>query len=158
MSLSIDPAHHSDAALILEFIRKLAAYEKLSHEVVATEDGLVRWLFGRNAVAEAIIARWHGRPVGFAIFFTTFSTFNGCPGLYLEDVFVDPEHRGKGIGKGILRHLAQITVTRGYRRLEWSVLNWNEPSIRFYESLGAKPKDDWTVYRLDGDALAQLAE
>jgi GNAT superfamily N-acetyltransferase len=155
--LSIRPATEQDSALILGFIRKLAEYEKLSHEVVATEAALRNYLFGARPMAEVILAYWAGQPVGFALFFYNFSTFLGKPGIYLEDLFVDLEQRGKGIGKALLAHLARIATERDCGRLEWSVLDWNEPSIRFYRKLGAESKDDWTTYRLTGDALQKLA-
>jgi GNAT superfamily N-acetyltransferase len=155
--LSIRPASESDVALILSFIQKLAEYEKLSHEVVATEATLRNYLFGERPAAEVILAYWGSQPVGFALYFHNFSTFLGRPGIYLEDLFVDPEHRGKGIGKALLVNLAQIATERDCGRLEWSVLDWNEPSIQFYRKLGAVAKDDWTTYRLTGDALQRLA-
>ena len=155
--LSIRPATERDAALILGFIRKLAEYEKLSHEVVATEATLRKYLFGARPMAEVILAYWAGQPVGFALFFHNFSTFLGKPGIYLEDLFVDLEQRGKGIGKALLAHLARIAAERDCGRLEWSVLDWNEPSIRFYRQLGAESKEEWTTYRLTGDALQKLA-
>jgi GNAT superfamily N-acetyltransferase len=155
--LRIAPATENDLGLILSFIRKLAEYEKLSHMVVATEENIREHVFGPNPVAEVLLAYWDQEPVGFALFFRNYSTFLGQPGIYLEDLFVDPEQRGKGIGKALLIRLAQIAVERGYGRLEWAVLNWNTPSIEFYSSLGAAPQDEWTVYRVTGDALAQLA-
>jgi GNAT superfamily N-acetyltransferase len=155
--LRITPAQESDAALILSFIRKLADYEKLSHEVIATEDQIREHVFGPNPVAEVLLAYWGGEPVGFALYFRNFSTFLGQAGIYLEDLFVEPAHRGKGIGKALLVRLAKIAVERGYGRLQWAVLDWNTPSIEFYRSLGAVPLDDWTVYRVTGEALEQLA-
>jgi GNAT superfamily N-acetyltransferase len=155
--LRITPAQESDAALILSFIRKLADYEKLSHEVIATEDQIREHVFGANPVAEVLLAYWGGEPVGFALYFRNFSTFLGQAGIYLEDLFVEPAHRGKGIGKALLVRLAKIAVERGYGRLQWAVLDWNTPSIEFYRSLGAVPLDDWTVYRVTGEALEQLA-
>lgn len=155
--LSIRPASQSDVALILRFIEKLAEYERLSHEVVATEAALREYLFGARPMAEVILAYWAGEAVGFALYFHNFSTFLARPGIYLEDLFVEPEHRGKGIGKALLVNLARIASERGCGRLEWSVLNWNEPSIQFYRKLGAVAKDDWTIYRLTGDALERLA-
>ncbi len=151
------PAAQSDTTLILSFIKKLADYERLSHECVATEDDLRKWLFGARPMAEVIFAEWAGSPVGFALFFYNFSTFLGRPGIYLEDLFVDPEHRGKGIGKALLIRLARIATERGCGRLEWAVLDWNQPSIDFYKSLGAVPKDEWTIFRLTGEALHRLA-
>jgi GNAT superfamily N-acetyltransferase len=125
--------------------------------VVATEENIREHVFGPNPVAEVLLAHWDQEPVGFALFFRNYSTFLGRAGIYLEDLFVDPEQRGKGIGKALLIRLAQIAVERGYGRLEWAVLDWNTPSIEFYRSLGAVPQDEWTVYRITGDALAQLA-
>lgn len=139
------------------FIRALAEYEKLSHEVVATEADIHAGLFGPKRVAECAIAVWEGAPAGFALFFHNYSTFAGKPGIYLEDLFVLPELRGNGIGKVLLAHLAKLARERGCARLEWAVLDWNAPSIAFYQSLGARPMDDWTVYRLTGDALSRLA-
>ncbi len=158
MSLNIRPAQREDVPLILQLIRDLAEYEKLSHEMVATADMLEKWLFGERAVAEVLIAEWEGTPRGFALFFHNFSTFLGKPGFFLEDLYVQQEFRGKGIGKSLLLKLAQLAVERGYGRVEWSVLDWNEPSIGFYKALGAKPMDEWTVFRLTGDALAQAGE
>ena len=155
--LSIRPASELDVPIILRFIQKLADYEKLSHEVVATEAGLRHYLFGARPMAEVSLAYWAGEAVGFALFFHNFSTFLGRPGIYLEDLFVEPEHRGKGIGKALLVHLARLAMERGCGRLEWSVLDWNEPSIQFYRKLGAIAKDDWTIYRVTGDALQRLA-
>ena len=155
--LEIKAATIDDVPVILTFIKKLAEYEKLSHEVVATEDSLQAVLFGERRYAETVIAYEHNEPVGFALFFHNFSTFVGKPGIYLEDLFVDPEHRGKGYGKALLAHLAKLAQERNCGRLEWAVLNWNKPSIEFYESLGAKPMNEWTVYRLTGEALENLA-
>ena len=151
--LRIRAAESGDTRLILELIRGLAAYEKLSHEVVATPELLEKWLFGERPVAEVLIAEWEGAPRGFALFFHNFSTFLGLPGFYLEDLFVQPEFRGRGIGKALLLRLARLAVERGYGRVEWSVLDWNEPAIQFYKSLGAKPMDEWTIFRLTGDSL-----
>ena len=158
MSLNIRPAQREDVPLILQLIRDLAEYEKLSHEMVATADMLGKWLFGERVVAEVLIAEWEGTPRGFALFFHNFSTFLGKPGFFLEDLYVQQEFRGMGIGKGLLLKLAQLAVERGYGRVEWSVLDWNEPSIGFYKALGAKPMDEWTVFRLTGDALAQASK
>jgi GNAT superfamily N-acetyltransferase len=155
--ISIAPASENDVPLILSFIRKLAEYEKLSHLVVATEANVHSNVFGPNPVAEVLLAYWDAQPVGFALYLRNFSTFLGQPGIYLEDLFVDPEHRGKGIGKALLIQLAKIALERGYGRLEWAVLDWNTPSIEFYRSLGAVPLDEWTAYRLTGDALSRLA-
>ena len=156
--LQIEAATRNDAPLILAFIKELAVYEKLAHEVVATEETLAETLFGKHPYAEVVIALYDGQPVGYALFFHTFSTFVGRPGLYLEDVYVQPSMRGKGVGKALMTHLARLAVDRKCRRFEWSVLNWNEPSIGFYKSLGAKPMDEWTVYRLAGESLERLAK
>jgi GNAT superfamily N-acetyltransferase len=149
-------ASEGDVPLILSFIRDLAEYEKLSEEVVATEDGLRESLFGERRYAEVLIAEHDGAPAGFALFFHNFSTFLGRPGIYLEDLYVRPEFRGGGIGKQLLARLAHLAVERGCGRLEWWVLDWNEPSIGFYRQLGAVAMDDWTVYRVSGDALRKL--
>ncbi|MCX6134063.1 MAG: GNAT family N-acetyltransferase [Ignavibacteriales bacterium] len=156
-NLRIVPATRNDIPLILALIRELAEYERLSHEVEATEDLLTETLFGERPYAEVILAYYDDQPVGYALFFHSYSTFLGRPGLYLEDLFVRPALRGKGIGKALLATLAGIAVKRTCGRLEWAVLNWNEPAIGFYKSLGAKPMDTWTVYRLTGDPLEQLA-
>jgi len=155
--LEIASAAESDVPLLLRFIRDLAVYEKLAHEVVATEEGLRRTLFGQRRYAEALIARLEESPVGFALYFHSYSTFLGKPGLYLEDLFVDPAHRGKGIGKALLQRLAAIAVERDCGRVEWAVLDWNAPAIAFYRSLGAAPMHDWTVFRLEGAALRAFA-
>ena len=145
-----------DCALILSFIRSLAVYEKLEDEVIATEDLLHEWIFQKKK-AEVIFALEDGKEVGFALFFHNFSTFLGRAGIYLEDLFVLPEYRNRGVGKGLITALAQIAVSRGCGRLEWSCLDWNRPSIDFYLSLGAKPLSDWTQYRVAGEALKALA-
>ncbi|HTB19993.1 MAG TPA: GNAT family N-acetyltransferase [Bryobacteraceae bacterium] len=155
--LRIEPATPGDVPVILDFIRQLAEYEKLSHMVVATEENIHQHVFGANPVAEVLLAYWEEAPVGFALYFRNFSTFLGQAGIYLEDLFVEPAQRGKGIGKALLARLAKIALERGYGRVEWAVLDWNTPSIEFYRSLGAVPLDEWTVYRLTGDALARLA-
>ena len=147
-----------DAGLILDFIRLLAKYENLTHEVVTDVDQLRQSLFGERRVAEVVIASYDGEPAGFALFFHNFSTFLGLPGIYLEDLFVIPKLRGHGIGQVLLSHLAEIAVKRGCGRLEWAVLDWNMDAIRFYERLGAKPMDEWTVFRLTGDSLQELAQ
>jgi GNAT superfamily N-acetyltransferase len=147
-----------DVPLILTFIRELATYEKLLDEVVATEEDLHAALFGARPYAEVILAFQDEAPAGFALFFHTFSTFLGQPGLYLEDLYVRPDRRGQGLGRLLLRTLATLAVERGCGRLEWAVLDWNAPAIRFYEALGAEPMDEWTVYRLTGEALEQLAD
>lgn len=154
----IRPATPEDLPVIAELIRALADYERLSHEVVLDESLLRDHLFGARPYAEVVLAEHDGAVVGFALFFHNYSTFLGRPGIYLEDLFVRPEHRGAGHGKALLTHLARLAVERGCGRLEWSVLDWNEPSIAFYKSLGAGPMDEWTVYRLTGDALAALAD
>jgi len=148
----------ADVPLILELIRGLAEYERLAHEVVADEATLAANLFGDRRVAEVVIADHDGEPAGFALFFHNFSTFLGRPGIYLEDLFVRPERRGRGIGETLLAFLAKLAVERGCGRLEWSVLDWNEPAIRFYERLGARPMEEWTIHRVTGEALATLAE
>ena len=154
--LSFRFANRGDAPLILHFIRELAAYENMPDEVVATEELLREWIFEKNK-AEVLFAMEGGEEVGFALFFHNFSTFLGRAGVYLEDLFVLPEYRGRGCGKAILKKLAQITVERGCGRLEWACLDWNRPSIEFYLSLGAVPMDQWTTYRLTGDTLNDLA-
>ncbi|MCL4147396.1 UNVERIFIED_CONTAM: hypothetical protein GTU68_006667 [Idotea baltica] len=155
---SIRPANSNDAGLILDFIKKLAEYEKLSHEVSATEEMILTQLFGPNPAAEAIIGEFNGKPVAFAVFFSTFSTFLSQPGMYLEDLFVLPEHRGSGFGKVVLSYLAKLAVDRNYGRLEWCVLNWNEPAIEFYRSLNTEEQNEWTVHRLSDNTLSALAE
>lgn len=150
-------ATKDDCALILKFIKDLAQYEKMSDEVVATEDLLHEWVFEKQK-AEVIFALEDGKEVGFALFFNNFSTFVGKAGLYLEDLFVLPEYRGRGYGKGLIKTLAKIAVERGLGRMEWACLNWNKPSIDFYLSLGARPMSEWTVYRLAGDTLKSVAE
>ena len=157
MSVPIRFGERGDVALIAELIRELARYEKLEHEVTATEEKLTNALFGERPYAETLIAEDEGEPVGFALFFHNFSTFLAQPGIYLEDLFIKPEHRGRGIGRLLLGRLAQIAVDRGCGRLEWAVLDWNENAIRFYERLGAKPNSEWTVYRLTGESLQALA-
>ena len=150
-------ANEDDCALILEFIKALAAYEKMSDEVVATESLLREWIFDKQK-AEVIFACEDGKEVGFALFFHNFSTFLGRAGIYLEDLFVLPEYRGKGYGKGLLKKLAQIAEERGCGRLEWWCLDWNQPSIDLYKSLGAEPMDEWTTYRLTGEKLKEMAK
>lgn len=157
MTLDIRPATPGDLDCIIGFIRALADYEKLAHEVRADREELARHLFGPRPMAEVLIAETDGAPIGFALFFHTFSTFEGKPGLYLEDLFVVPEARGSGAGKALLARLARIAVERGCARLEWSVLDWNAPAIAFYRALGARAMDGWTVNRLDGAALRALA-
>lgn len=156
MNATIRAAVPSDVPAILSLIRELAEYEKLLDMLVATEASLHQALFGSRPSVEALVADVGSQTVGFALFFHNFSTFLGKPGMYLEDLYVRPAFRGQGLGKALLARLAQMANERDCGRLEWSVLNWNEPSIRFYESLGARPMSDWTVYRLTGDALRQF--
>jgi GNAT superfamily N-acetyltransferase len=150
-------AEESDVKLILQFIKSLGEYEKLSHEVVATEEKLRKTLF-KQKMAEVIIGEFKGEPVGFALFFHNYSTFLGQAGIYLEDLYIIPEMRGKGFGKKMLKYLAKLAVDRDCGRLEWACLDWNEPSICFYKGLGAKALDDWTVYRLTGQTLQEMAD
>ena len=150
-------ANEQDVSLIFNFIKALAEYEKMSDQVIANEDLLREWIFEKKK-AEVLFAMEDGKEVGFALFFHNFSTFLGRAGIYLEDLFVMPEYRGHGHGKGLIRELARITVERGCGRLEWSCLDWNRPSIDFYLSLGAKPMDEWTIYRLTGEKLSAFAE
>ena len=157
MTVSIRSAAAGDLDLIIGFIRALAEYERLADDVRLDCATLGDHLFGPRPMAEVLIADHDGAPVGFALFFHNFSTFEGRPGIYLEDLFVVPEARGVGAGKALLQRLAQLALERGCARLEWSVLDWNEPSIAFYKALGAKPMDEWTVYRVDGGALKDLA-
>lgn len=148
-------AEKKDTPLILEFIKELAVYEKMLDEVIAEEETMKSWIFDKH-IAEVIFALENGKEVGFALFFHNYSTFVGRGGIYLEDLFVKPEYRGKGYGKGLITKLAQIAVERGCQRLEWCCLDWNKPSIDFYLSLGAKPMNEWTTYRLSGDTLQKL--
>ena len=157
-NFEIRPARVEDVPLILELIRDLATYERAPEEVAATEEQLVAFLFGEKPVAEVLLAFEGKSPVGFAVFFHNFSTWLGRPGLYLEDLFVKPEKRGKGYGRALLVDLAKIACDRGCGRMEWAVLNWNEPAIKFYRALGAKPMDEWTVFRLMRDGISRLAE
>ena len=150
-------AEAADAGLILEFIRDLAAYEKMADEVIATEELLQEWIFEKGK-AEVIFVLEDGKEVGFALFFHNFSTFLGRSGIYLEDLFVKPEFRGKGYGKALLKKLAQIALERGCGRMEWWCLDWNQPSIDFYRSLDAEPMEEWTTYRLAGKTLQKMAE
>jgi len=154
---TIRAATETDVPVLLRMIRALAEYEKLSHEVVATEAVLRGALFGANPVAEAVLGYAGPEPVAFAVFFRTFSTFLGAPGLYLEDIFVEPPWCGRGLGKRLLAHLAETALGRGCTRLEWAVLDWNAPAIRFYRSLGAEPRGAWTVYRLGTADLRRLS-
>jgi GNAT superfamily N-acetyltransferase len=153
----IRPAHVEDVPIILELIRDLATYERAPNEVAATEEQLVDVLFGERPAAEVLLAFEGQSPVGFAVFFHNFSTWLGRPGLYLEDLFVKPENRGKGYGRALLIELAKIARDRGCGRMEWAVLDWNEPAIKFYHALGAKPMDEWTVFRLTREGIARLA-
>ncbi len=157
MSLVIRPATPADAGLVLAFIRELAEYEKLLHEVEAREDDIARDLFGQQPRVFCEIAEWGGEPVGFALWFYTYSTFQGRHGLYLEDLFVRPAQRGRGIGKALLANLARRCLDEGLGRLRWWVLNWNEPSIAFYRSLGTESREEWTTFDLSGEALRRLA-
>lgn len=156
-NLTFRNAERQDVPLILQFIKELADYEKMLHEVVADEDTLETWIFDKQK-AEVIFALEDGNEIGFALFFHNFSTFLGRSGIYLEDLYIKPAFRGKGYGKAILKKLASIAVERGCGRLEWWCLDWNKPSIDFYLSLGAEPMSDWTVYRIAGDTLVQMAE
>ena len=155
--MKIRPATEADLGTIEELIRALAEYERMADEVVTTSQLLRQNLFGERPYAEVLIAEVDGEAAGFALFFHNFSTFVGRPGIYLEDLFVRPEHRAKGFGKALLKRLAEIAVERGCGRMEWAVLDWNEPAIGFYKKLGARPNDDWTVYRLAGESLRNLA-
>lgn len=156
--LNIRRARSGEAGLVLSFIRELAEYEKLLDEVEADEAAIARALFAENPRVFCDIAEWNGEAVGFAVWFVNFSTFTGRSGIYLEDLFVRPAHRGKGIGVALLARLARECVANGWSRLQWSVLDWNTPSIAFYKSLGATLMDEWTVCRVNGDALAVLAQ
>ncbi|HEX4647316.1 MAG TPA: GNAT family N-acetyltransferase [Steroidobacteraceae bacterium] len=155
--ITIRPATRGELPQVLAFIRELAEYERLGHEVVASEADLAAALFGARPVAEVVFACLDGAPVGFALFFHSFSTFLGKPGIYLEDLYVRPEARGRGVGRRLLAWLARTALERGCARLDWAVLNWNSPSIGFYRSLGAVAIDEWTTHRLAGEALARLA-
>jgi len=156
-NLEIVPARPEDVPVIFSLIKALADYERMSDQVVATEADLRRWLFGARPAADVVLARAADRVVGFALFFHNFSTFLGRPGLYLEDLFVVPEWRGRGVGRQLLQHLAAIAVERGCGRMEWSVLDWNEPAVGFYQRLGAQVMQEWRICRLTGDALARVA-
>jgi len=157
-NFEIRPARVEDVPIILKLIRDLATYERAPKEVTATEEQLVDVLFGEKPVAEVLLAFERKSPVGFAVFFHNFSTWLGRPGLYLEDLFVKPEKRGKGYGRALLVDLAKIARDRGCGRMEWAVLNWNDPAIQFYRKLGATPMDEWTVFRLTRDGIARLAQ
>jgi GNAT superfamily N-acetyltransferase len=155
--IAIRAAQRADVPLLVRFIRELAEYEQLAHEVVASEEDLAESMFGARPAAEALIAELEGEPAGVAVFFTSFSTFLARPGLYLEDLFVRPALRRRGVGKALLLHLARLAVERNHGRFEWSVLDWNRPAIAFYESLGAVPVPGWTRFRLTGEALRRAA-
>lgn len=157
-AIAIRPAIPGDLPLICALIRDLAEYERLAHEVRFDEAGLAQYLFGPRPMAEVVIGEVDGAAQGFALFFHNFSTFEGKPGIYLEDLFVRPEARGCGLGKALLAHLANLALERDCARFEWWVLDWNAPSIAFYEALGARPMSDWTVMRVDGEALITLAK
>jgi GNAT superfamily N-acetyltransferase len=157
LTLRIRPAEPSDVPVVADLIKHLARFEKLEKEVVLTEELLMAGLFGTRPYAEALLAEEEGKQIAFALYFHTFSTFLARPGMYLEDLFVLPEHRGRGVGRALLAHLAYIAIERGCGRLEWAVLDWNQEAIRFYERLGARPNSEWTVYRLTGEALNALA-
>ncbi len=158
MTATIRSATPADCATIANLIRELAVYERLEHAAKATADDLRRGLFGDPIYAHAILVEVGGEAVGFALYFYNFSTFRGQPGIYLEDLFVKPEHRGRGLGRALLARIATIALDRGCGRFEWAVLDWNEPSIGFYKALGARAMDEWTVYRIDGEALSRLAQ
>jgi GNAT superfamily N-acetyltransferase len=158
MTVTIRPCRPDDAEALVNLVRELAVYENLEEFARATPEQIRAHFFGPRPFAEAILAEVEGEPVGFAIFFGTYSTFRGQPGLYLEDIFVREEHRGRGIGRALLATVARIAVDRGCGRVEWSVLDWNEPAIGFYRALGAHPLDQWTVYRIDDEPLALLAQ
>lgn len=155
--INIRNATKEDTTILLHFIKALAEYEKLLHEVVADENTIGKWLFCDAPKAYAIIVEWDGRPIGFALYFYNFSTFLGKAGIYIEDVFIEPEYRGKGAGKAVFQYMARKAVAEGCGRLEWWVLDWNQPAIDFYTSIGARPMDEWTVQRVDGDALIKLS-
>lgn len=157
MSFEIRPAQPADAEQILAFIRELAIYERAEHAVVASVDDIRRSLFADNAPARALMCLRDGRPVGYAVYFFSYSTWLGRNGIYLEDLYVTPEQRGSGAGRHLLRHIAREAVANDCGRLEWSVLDWNEPAIGFYRSLGAEPQDEWVRYRLEGEALRSFA-
>ena len=157
-SIQISPVRPDDIPVLLTFVRELAEYEKLEHLAVATEADFRMALFGDRSTVEAVIARVDDEPVGCAIFFANFSTFLGKPGLYLEDLFVRPSARGAGVGRELLCYLARLAVDRGWGRFEWAVLDWNAPAIGFYKKLGATPLDDWTIFRVTGDALRKLGQ
>jgi len=154
----IRKAEKKDAKLLLSFIKQLAEYEKMSDDVVADDETLAGYLFCENPFANVVIGEYNSQPVGFALFFTNFSTFLGRPGIFLEDLFVNPEFRGKGFGKSILMFLAKIAVDNNFGRVEWTVLNWNESAINFYKRLGAVPMNEWTIFRLTGNELEKIGK
>jgi len=158
MSLQIRPARLDDAVQILSFITELADYERARHEVVASQADIERSLFGEGSTASALICERDGQAIGFAVYFFSYSTWLGANGLYLEDLYVTPEARGTGAGKQLLRHLAKLAVEQGCGRFEWSVLDWNQPAIDFYKSIGAEPQDEWVRYRMDGETLRAFAQ
>jgi len=155
--ISIKEAIIEDSALILGFVRELACYEKAEHEVIATESDIKNSLFGRDSITNAVICSVNDEPAGFAVYFYNYSTWIGKNGLYLEDLYVSPDYRNRGAGKALLKHLAKIAVSKSCGRFEWNVLDWNEPAIKFYRSIGAKPQPEWVGYRLAGKALEKLA-
>lgn len=157
MTLEIRPARPDESSLVFAFIRKLADYEKLAHEMMAREEDIHAALFGQVPRCHCDLAFWSGEPAGLALWYYNFSTFAGKAGIYLEDLYVEPHLRGRGIGKALLKNLARRCVAGGLGRLQWAVLDWNEPSIALYQAMGATPIDDWTLYRLSGDALERLA-
>ncbi|MEB8431857.1 GNAT family N-acetyltransferase [Cocleimonas sp. KMM 6892] len=156
-AIEIRDASIEDSALILRFVTELAIYEKAEHEVIATQDDIEESLFGPETKTKALICQLNGEAVGFAVYFFNYSTWLGKHGLYLEDLYVSPEARGSGAGKALLKHLAKIAVSKNCERVEWSVLDWNEPAIQFYQSIGAQPKDEWIGYRLSGKTLEDFA-
>jgi GNAT superfamily N-acetyltransferase len=156
VSLSIEAARHADVPALLALIGELAEFERLAHEVAVTEATLAAALFGPRPVAEAAVARVAGEAAGFALYFRNFSTFIGREGLFLEDLYVRPSHRGQGVGRALLAHVAAIAAARGCGRMEWAVLNWNRRAVDFYQALGARPVNDWTIYRLDRAALEAI--
>ncbi|MGJ7550650.1 N-acetyltransferase family protein [Pseudomonas alloputida] len=158
MSLTIRPAVRTDAAQILAYITELAEYERARHEVVATLDDIEHSLFDEGSTVHSLICERDGKAIGFAVYFYSYSTWQGRNGIYLEDLYITPEQRGGGAGRDVLRHIAREAVAKGCGRFEWSVLNWNEPAIGFYQSLGAEPQDEWVRYRLDGDRLLAFAK
>jgi GNAT superfamily N-acetyltransferase len=154
----VKKAQSSNAALVLNFIKQLAVYEKMIEDVVATEESLRNWLFGDKSFAHVVIGEYKSTPVGFALFFTNFSTFLGRPGIFLEDLFILPEYRGKGFGKTLLAFLAKLAVDNDFGRVEWSVLNWNQPAIDVYKAIGAKPMDEWTIFRLSDTNMVDVGK